>query len=133
MLIVSRQRGESMMVGGPPDGCLITVVQIRGEQVSLLFSHSPPTATGQLESWTASLVRDGTVKVGDTVEVTVVDIRGDRVRLGVVAPKEFWVHRIGADDDGLAGSRIPRLGGPKPPALEVRLDEPHDEERDQTG
>jgi len=37
--------------------------------------------------------RDETIMIGDDVEVTVVDIRGDKVRLGVEAPKEVPVHR----------------------------------------
>jgi len=31
--------------------------------------------------------------IGDDVVITVVDIRGDKVRLGVEAPKEIPVHR----------------------------------------
>src|SRR5450755_4384567 len=37
--------------------------------------------------------RDETIMIGDDVEVTVVDIRGDKVRLGINAPKEISVHR----------------------------------------
>ena len=37
--------------------------------------------------------RDETIMIGDNVEVTVVDIRGDKVRLGISAPKELAVHR----------------------------------------
>ena len=37
--------------------------------------------------------RDETIMIGDEVEVTVVDIRGDKVRLGITAPKEVTVHR----------------------------------------
>jgi carbon storage regulator len=37
--------------------------------------------------------RDETIMIGDDIEVTVVDIRGDKVRLGINAPKEVAVHR----------------------------------------
>lgn len=37
--------------------------------------------------------RDEVVMVGDDVEVTVVDIRGDKVRLGFSAPKDVSIHR----------------------------------------
>lgn len=31
--------------------------------------------------------------IGDNIEVTIVDIRGDKVRLGINAPKDVSVHR----------------------------------------
>jgi carbon storage regulator len=31
--------------------------------------------------------------IGDDVEVTIVDVRGDKVRLGITAPKSIPVHR----------------------------------------
>jgi carbon storage regulator len=37
--------------------------------------------------------RDETVIIGDDIEITVVDIRGDKVRLGISAPKNISVHR----------------------------------------
>ena len=37
--------------------------------------------------------RDETIIIGVNIEITVVDIRGDKVRLGVSAPKEISVHR----------------------------------------
>ena len=37
--------------------------------------------------------RDETIMIGDDVEITVVDIRGDKVRLGITAPREIKVHR----------------------------------------
>jgi len=37
--------------------------------------------------------RDETIMIGDDVEITVVDIRGDKVRLGITAPVRIPVHR----------------------------------------
>jgi carbon storage regulator len=40
-----------------------------------------------------SRLRDETIMIGDDIEVTVVDIRGDKVRLGINAPTRIAVHR----------------------------------------
>jgi len=37
--------------------------------------------------------RDETIIIGDDIEITVVDIRGDKVRLGIKAPSHISVHR----------------------------------------
>jgi carbon storage regulator len=37
--------------------------------------------------------RHETIIIGNDIEITVVDIRGDKVRLGVSAPKSISVHR----------------------------------------
>lgn len=37
--------------------------------------------------------RDETIMIGDDIQITVVDIRGDKVRVGIVAPIEIPVHR----------------------------------------
>ena len=40
-----------------------------------------------------SRYRDESIYIGDDVVITVVDIRGDRVRIGVQAPPDVPVHR----------------------------------------
>ena len=37
--------------------------------------------------------RDESIMIGDSIVVTIVDIRGDKVRLGITAPSEVPVHR----------------------------------------
>lgn len=37
--------------------------------------------------------RDESIMIGDDVEITIVDVRGDKVRLGINAPRSIAVHR----------------------------------------
>ena len=37
--------------------------------------------------------KDETIMIGDDVEITIVDIRGDKVRIGISAPSKVPVHR----------------------------------------
>lgn len=72
--------------------------------------------------------RDESIIIGDNVQITVVDIRGDKVRLGIIAPTEIPVHRkevydaiqrenrkaAGVSADDLANVATPRRSnGPK--------------------
>ena len=69
--------------------------------------------------------RDETIMIGDEVEVTVVDIRGDKVRLGISAPRHVTVHRkevydaIKRENQAAAQVRpedLPKGPGPSGPA-----------------
>lgn len=37
--------------------------------------------------------KDEKIRIGDEVTITVIEIRGDKVRLGIEAPKDVVVHR----------------------------------------
>ena len=37
--------------------------------------------------------KDESIMIGDDVEIIIVDVRGDKVRLGITAPKSIPVHR----------------------------------------
>jgi carbon storage regulator len=40
-----------------------------------------------------SRTKEESIMIGDEVEITIVDVRGDKVRLGITAPREISVHR----------------------------------------
>lgn len=37
--------------------------------------------------------RDQSIIIGDNIVITIVDVRGDKVKLGIEAPREISVHR----------------------------------------
>ena len=37
--------------------------------------------------------RDQTIVIGDNIRITIVDVRGDKVRIGIDAPRDVAVHR----------------------------------------
>jgi carbon storage regulator len=41
-----------------------------------------------------SRLRNQTITIGDDIRIHVVDIRGDKVRLGFEAPTEIPIHRL---------------------------------------
>ena len=55
--------------------------------------------------------RDESIIIGENIVVTIVDIRGDKVRLGIEAPTEIPVHRREVFEaiqrENQHGSRIP--------------------------
>lgn len=72
--------------------------------------------------------RDESVIINDDIEIRVVDVRGDKVRLGFVAPRNVSIHRKevyeairkeNASAAQLQPGDVPALGGPKPVSARV--------------
>jgi cytosine deaminase len=65
--------------------------------------------------------------IGDRIEVRVVDVRGDKVRLGFVAPREVTVHRkevydeIRRENEAAAQLKPEDLLGVKPPPQQPQM------------
>jgi cytosine deaminase len=60
--------------------------------------------------------RDQTIMIGDNIEISVVDIRGDKVRLGISAPRSVTVHRgeifnLIRDENRAAAASAAQIGG----------------------
>ena len=89
--------------------------------------------------------RDETIMIGDEIELTVVDIRGDKVRIGIKAPPRIAVHRKEVYDaikreneeaaqlgDGDLTTVRPGRGarGAGPPATATRVEKTRDPRRE---
>jgi carbon storage regulator len=48
-----------------------------------------------------------TLIIGDSISITVLDVRGSQVRIGVTAPREIAVHRGEIFDKAAAERRAP--------------------------
>ncbi|MBT6269677.1 MAG: carbon storage regulator CsrA [Phycisphaerae bacterium] len=67
--------------------------------------------------------KDETIMIGDNIELTVVDIRGDKVRIGIKAPSTVPVHRkevyeaIKKENEGASSFDRNDLGEIPPPRI----------------
>lgn len=66
--------------------------------------------------------RDEVIKIGDDIEITIVDVRADKVRIGIQAPRQVSVHRKeiyqAIQEENAASAAIPAdvFSFPTPPA-----------------
>jgi carbon storage regulator len=58
-----------------------------------LVKYNKANRQKELTMLVLSRQKDESIVIGDDVEVTIVDVRGDKVRLGITAPKNIPVHR----------------------------------------
>ena len=80
--------------------------------------------------------RDESIMIGDDVEIIIVDVRGDKVRLGITAPRSIAVHRreiYDAIQREKADNKEPQKQQEKEPQArkEVKSEEQHDQETPQ--
>ncbi len=61
--------------------------------------------------------RDESIMIGDEVEITIVDIRGEKVRLGITAPPHVPVHRKEVYE-AIKREKLAAAGGGIPGAVE---------------
>jgi len=95
MLVLPRRTNESVIIGGHRR---ITVHGLRGDAVTLRFAERFGGRIGEVDAEVATLRRDGEHQPWPDVKVVAVDIRGDKVRLGITVPPGTAVHRKEAYD-----------------------------------
>ena len=59
--------------------------------------------------------KNESIVIDNNITITVVEIRGDKVRLGIVAPKEVPVHRQEVYD--MIHANKPAESAPQPPVI----------------
>lgn len=98
MLIVTRKVDELLEIG---DDLLVGPTDINPKMVRLLARGRVMGGSDDGAGFTksADLGINGEMRLGDHVVITVVDIRGDKVRLAVQAPATVSVHRKEFVDD----------------------------------
>lgn len=64
--------------------------------------------------------RGETIIIGDDIEITLIDIRGDKARIGISAPKNLSVHRkeiydiIKRELENESNAKLPDISLPPP-------------------
>lgn len=85
MLVLSRKTGESLLI----DDFQITVGWIRFNKVQLVVS-----GVGEMLPVEQILYMNETIKVSPDIEIVVVHIRDEKVRLGITAPPGTEIERL---------------------------------------
>ena len=116
MLVLTRYVGEKIYMG---EEVVITVAGIRGDRVRILTeappevsihreevyetiqrgilrrqsTTSPTIAPKEVTRLVLTRCKDDSIFIGNNIRITIVDIRGDRVRIGIDAPQSVAVDR----------------------------------------
>tara|TARA_R110002124_G_scaffold172362_1_gene339962 strand:- start:1941 stop:2198 length:258 start_codon:yes stop_codon:yes gene_type:complete len=85
LLVLSRKTGESLLI----DNFQITVGWIRFNKVQLVVS-----GVGEMLPVEQILYMNETIKVSPDIEIVVVHIRDEKVRLGITAPPGTEIERL---------------------------------------
>jgi len=97
MLVLSRRVGESICIG---DVLVVTIAHMGPDWVELAFSFTPlprvllPEQSDiPADQEMVTRRKNEGVRIGGEIEIIVVELRGDKVRLGIHTPPGMPIHR----------------------------------------
>jgi carbon storage regulator len=139
-LVLSRYVDESIMIG---DELLLTVVQIRSNTATVRATLQPVADREVRYTFDCTLKRDDRRELQPEVFCSLADVRGDKVRLSIQAPRTISVHRKEVydairsendrfnkdSDEGLAGAAVPRKPKPGSDSGSVKREPPAADEQ----
>lgn len=57
--------------------------------------------------------KDESIMIGENIEITVVDIQGDQIKIGITAPKNVAIHRkevfLEIKEENMKAANIPKI------------------------
>ena len=108
MLVLSREPGKSIHIESHVSTWCLTVLKLLHENrsVEVLVNHASREWPGHLDSKTVLIAFDSGYALAEQARISLVDLREDKARLGIEAPKDWCVHRLEVPD---ANFVLPRL------------------------
>lgn len=94
--MLSRKVGESIVIGSDEHSCVVTVIKIVNARGAAIFQIARTTASspGKLDVFTTELLPHRLIEPFQNVRIVMVDVRDDKARIGITAPREYFVHRL---------------------------------------
>lgn len=68
------------------------------------------------------------INIGDQIEISVIDIRGDQVKIGIQAPREVKIYRHEVYEAIQQENRAAASAGPELPTIDSMLLNPKEED-----
>lgn len=106
MLTLSRKKDEGIVIG---DAIFVTIADIRGDKVQFAIKAPLEIPIHRQEVYEENMQenvsqrnemlvvisrkRNESIVIGRNTIITVIDIRGDKMRIGIEVPKETPIHR----------------------------------------
>ena len=138
MLVLSRQHNEALVIG---DDLLIIVDRIHADFAEFRLVRGPVNMPGEHKLQEFHLREGEEFQIAEDVGFTLVQMREEKIRVGVSSPADMAVHRKelydaihrderrrGDDSGGLLGAPVPRTPKPSVDSVSAKKQPPIEDE-----